>query len=282
MDKNMRKCIIKGALAVVMAVILVLSGVQGRRAEAAAKPKLSRKSVMLYVTQSKKLKVNHTKSKVKWSSSNKKIAKVSTKGNVKAVKAGKCTIYAKVKGRKLKCKVEVVTKEQYYGRNLYTLIRQKGSKGLSDVRRMSMKIKEKDAENYRIVTISAYPKKWQMEFAFNENLEEPDEVMKVNMNLDVSKDKAGQLKYVYEDRYSDCITRIQGKVEKSCDENRKGLDLTYCEAISGEEEESYRGTPRQKEWEMTAKDVKRAFTYYDKLLKKYAYSMKKIGFMNRL
>lgn len=63
---------------------------------------------MLYVAQSKKLKVNHTKAKVKWSSSNKKIAKVSKKGTVKAVKPGKCTIYAKVKGKKLKCKVEVV------------------------------------------------------------------------------------------------------------------------------------------------------------------------------
>lgn len=282
MDKKIWRCIRKNFLAVAMAAILVFSGVQGGTAEAAAKPKLNKNSVMMYVAQSKKLKVNHTKSKVKWSSSNKKIAKVSTKGTVKAVKAGKCTIYAKVKGRKLKCKVEVVTKEQYYGRNLYTLIRQKGAKGSSNVRRMSMKIKEKEAENCRIVIISAYPKKWQMEFAFNENLEEPDELMKVNINLDVSKDKTGQLKYVYEDRYSDCITRIQGKVEKNCDENRKGLDLTYCEVISEEEEESYRGTPRQKEWEMTAKDVKRAFTYYDKLLKKYGYSMKKIGFMNRL
>ena len=36
-----------------------------------------------------------------------------------------------------------------------------------------------------------------------------------------SKDKAGQLKYVYEDCYCDIITRIQGKVEKKCDENKK-------------------------------------------------------------
>ena len=124
-----------------MVAIFIFSGVQGCRVEAAAKPKLNKKSVMLYVAQSKKLKVNHTKAKVKWSSSNKKIAKVSKKGTVKAVKPGKCTIYAKVKGKKLKCKVEVVSKQQYYGRNLYMLVRQKGAKGSSDVRRISMKIK---------------------------------------------------------------------------------------------------------------------------------------------
>lgn len=280
MDKKIWRYIRKNFLAAAIAAILVFSGVQGGGAEAAAKPKLNKNSVMMYVAQSKKLKVNHTKSKIKWSSSNKKIAKVSTKGAVKAIKPGKCTIYATVKSKKLKCKVEVVSKQQYYGRNLYMLVRQKGVKASSNVRRVSMKIKEKDAENCRTVIISAYPKKWQMEFVFNENLEEPYELTKVNMNLDVSKDKAGQLKYVYEDRYSDCLTRVHGRIEKKCDENRKSLDLTYCEVIS--EEDSYKGMPREQEWAMTSKDVKKAFNYYDKLLKKYGYSMKKIGFMNRL
>lgn len=264
-----------------MVAIFIFFGVQGCRVEAAAKPKLNKKSVMLYVAQSKKLKVNHTKAKVKWSSSNKKIAKVSKKGTVKAVKPGKCTIYAKVKGKKLKCKVEVVSKQQYYGRNLYMLVRQKGAKGSSDVRRISMKIKEYDVENYRTVIISAYPKKWQMQFVFKEDLEEPYELTRVDIKLDVSKDKAGQLKYVYEDRYSDIITRIQGKVEKKCDENKKGLDLTYYEIIR-EEEDPDKGVPGEWAWPKTSENVKNAFSYYDDLLKKYGYSMKKIGFMNRL
>lgn len=281
MDKKIWRCIRKNFLAVAMVAIFVFSGVQGCRVEAAAKPKFNKKSVMLYVAQSKKLKVNHTKAKVKWSSSNKKIAKVSKKGTVKAVKPGKCTIYAKVKGKKLKCKVEVVSKQQYYGRNLYMLVRQKGAKGSSDVRRISMKIKEYDVENYRTVIISAYPKKWQMQFAFKEDLEEPYELTRVDIKLDVSKDKAGQLKYVYEDRYSDIITRIQGKVEKKCDENKKGLDLTYYEIIR-EEEDPDKGVPGEWAWPKTSENVKNAFSYYDDLLKKYGYSMKKIGFMNRL
>lgn len=161
------------------------------------------------------------------------------------------------------------------------LVRQKGAKGSSDVRRISMKIKQYDVEKYRTVIISAYPKKWQMQFVFKEDLEEPDELTRVDIKLDVSKDKAGQLKYVYEDGYSDIIYRIQGKVEKNCDENKKGLDLTYYEIIR-EEEDPDKGVPGEWAWPRTSENVKNAFSYYDDLLKKYGYSMKKNGFMNRL
>ncbi len=44
---------------------------------------------------------------VKWSSSNKKIAKVSKSGVVTGLKAGTCTITAKRSGAKAKCKVKV-------------------------------------------------------------------------------------------------------------------------------------------------------------------------------
>lgn len=56
------------------------------------------------------LKVRGTKSKVTWSSKNKKIATVSKKGKVKGVSSGKTTIVAKVNGVKLKCKVTVKAK----------------------------------------------------------------------------------------------------------------------------------------------------------------------------
>ena len=54
-----------------------------------------------------KLKISGTKSKVKWTSSNKKVATVSNKGNVKGKKIGRCTVTAKVDGIKLRCKVKV-------------------------------------------------------------------------------------------------------------------------------------------------------------------------------
>lgn len=45
--------------------------------------------------------------KIKWSSTNKKIATVSKKGRVKAKKIGTCYIIAKYKGKKYKCRVKV-------------------------------------------------------------------------------------------------------------------------------------------------------------------------------
>ena len=53
------------------------------------------------------LKVKGTSKKVKWSTSNKKVAKVSSKGKVTAVKKGTAYITAKVGSRKYVCKITV-------------------------------------------------------------------------------------------------------------------------------------------------------------------------------
>lgn len=75
---------------------------------ASAAPKLSQRKVSLTVGQKITLRVkNRGKKKVKWSSSNKKVAIVSSKGVVKAKKKGSAIITAKVGSRKLKCKVTV-------------------------------------------------------------------------------------------------------------------------------------------------------------------------------
>lgn len=73
----------------------------------AASPKLNTKSVTLTVGSKKKLKVKNTKTKIKWSSSNNKVVTVSSKGKITAKKKGNVTITAKVKNKKLKCKVIV-------------------------------------------------------------------------------------------------------------------------------------------------------------------------------
>ncbi len=69
--------------------------------------RLNKKTVSVYTGKTVKLKVKGTTKKVKWSSSNKKIATVSKKGVVKGKKAGSCKVFAKVAGVKLKCKVTV-------------------------------------------------------------------------------------------------------------------------------------------------------------------------------
>lgn len=76
----------------------------------AASLKLNKKKVTIYVGKSTTLKVKGKKKKVKWKSTNKKVAKVNKKGKVTGLKAGKSTIIAKVGKKSLKCKVTVKKK----------------------------------------------------------------------------------------------------------------------------------------------------------------------------
>lgn len=57
------------------------------------------------------LKVKNGTGKIKWSSSNKKVATVTSSGVVKLIKPGKVTITAVQNGKKMNCKVTVVSKE---------------------------------------------------------------------------------------------------------------------------------------------------------------------------
>ncbi|MBR1731699.1 MAG: Ig-like domain-containing protein, partial [Ruminococcus sp.] len=74
----------------------------------AKKIALSKKSATLTVGKKLTLMLNNaTASKVKWSTSNKKVATVTKKGVVKAKKKGKATVTAKYKGKKYTCKITV-------------------------------------------------------------------------------------------------------------------------------------------------------------------------------
>lgn len=70
--------------------------------------KLNKSKLTLQTGKTSKLKLKNTKKKVKWSSKNKKVATVSSKGVVKAVSVGKTTITAKSGKKKYSCKVTVV------------------------------------------------------------------------------------------------------------------------------------------------------------------------------
>lgn len=74
-----------------------------------AGPKISRKHVQIEVGKTVTLKVKGTgKSKVTWSSSNKKAATVTRKGVVKGIAPGTSTVRAKIGKKKLKCIVTVI------------------------------------------------------------------------------------------------------------------------------------------------------------------------------
>ncbi len=89
---------------------------------------LSKKSATITKGSKLKLKLNNAKaSKVKWSSSKKKVATVSKKGVVKAKKKGKTTVTAKYKGKKYKCKITVKAKTNNFSK-LKNYLLKKGTK----------------------------------------------------------------------------------------------------------------------------------------------------------
>lgn len=77
-------------------------------------PELNVKSKGLYANQTYQLKLNGTKVKPKWKSSNPKIAKVSSKGKITAVKKGTVTITAKANGKAYKCKIKVYNNQKSF------------------------------------------------------------------------------------------------------------------------------------------------------------------------
>ncbi|TAH67609.1 MAG: trypsin-like serine protease [Anaerolineaceae bacterium] len=73
----------------------------------AATVKLNKSELELYIDEAFTLKVSGTKSKPKWSSSKKTIAKVSSTGKVTGLKEGTAVITATIGSKKYKCNVKV-------------------------------------------------------------------------------------------------------------------------------------------------------------------------------
>lgn len=76
----------------------------------AATVKLNKKTASITVGKTVQLKLLNNNKKVTWTSSNKKIATVSSKGLVKGIKKGTCKITAKVGSKKYLCTVTVNAK----------------------------------------------------------------------------------------------------------------------------------------------------------------------------
>lgn len=135
----------KRVIASVLTYVMVLSMTIGvRTSEAAIKGSLNKKSVTIATGKSVCLKVKDKGSaRVRWSSSKKKVATVSSLGNVYGRKEGKTTITAKLtskgKSKKLKCKVTVV----------------KAAKSIQLVNKKGKKIKKISLDKFETVKIKA-------------------------------------------------------------------------------------------------------------------------------
>lgn len=80
-------------------------------AEAAKKPSLNKTNVFMSTADTVKLKVFNTNKKVTWSSSNKEVARINSKGKVTPVWFGKTVISAKIGKKILKCTVNVLEED---------------------------------------------------------------------------------------------------------------------------------------------------------------------------
>jgi len=103
-----------------LALIVTMMPMNLTNVNARTTTRLSSKKIVLQVGKTKKLKVKNKPAgvKVTWKSSKKKVATVSKKGKVKAKKAGKTTITAKVGKKKYKCRVIVRNKTNNVSQNV--------------------------------------------------------------------------------------------------------------------------------------------------------------------
>ena len=99
MEKARKSQQTKWLVVLLITAMIVALCTPAEQSEAAKKPRLSKKTVVLTVGKSKKVKVKYVnkKTKITWKSKNKKIATVSKTGKITAKKKGTAKIVVTVK-----------------------------------------------------------------------------------------------------------------------------------------------------------------------------------------
>lgn len=202
---------------------------QGKPLE--AKVKLNYKSAHLAPKDTLKLKVKGTKKKVKWSSSNKKVCTVSKKGKVKAKKTGTATIVARVKGKKLKCKIIVEKKSVNRARKLRNYVLKKGKYNKSKKAYELKWIYMDTSNNCKDAIISAYKGKYDLEFYYHRDEESSyrlDTTMTINLISGTTSIKQGSVEFFYDEDIDEGHdeTTYYGEITTAFDKKGNGLTLT--------------------------------------------------------
>ena len=261
---------------------------------AQAKAKLSKKTVYLARGESVQLRVTGAAGKTKWSSSSKSIAKVSKTGKVKAKNIGTATITAKVRGKKLKCKVIVEKKSVNRARVLRSYVLSKGK---------YKKAKKGYVLSYHVgkyntydATVTARKKDYALDF-FYEKHAESSYTERVSMKIDLITGEAqvrtGDVEVYYDydidETYDEDTT--YGTITTAFDGKGNGFLPTkyvwYTEDENGNTvtRESTEADVLASAKEGSKRRIKDAFAFWNEMfskkypaLKKAGVTMKKIGF----
>ena len=271
-------------IAVMICLVVAFMPALGGSAHAAS-VKLNKKTVYLAKGKTVKLKVKGTKAKVKWSSSNKKIATVSKSGKVKGKKIGKCTITAKVKGKKLKCKVIVESKAANQARKLRDYVLKKGKKD-SHTGYYTITREYTDPDNDESIIradIKAKKDSKKLTFEWSNNCSTPAEYYSVSMTINLISNKSvktGSLQTFFQDNYSDNVYTYRfGKISTKFDGGEAGITVTKLEDVDGETETIVTDpTQLKEETSYMGAGAALAFVDWNVLAKKAKVSMKSIGF----
>ena len=189
-----------------------LSGLKVAETAEAATVKLNKKDATIVVGDKVKLKIMNTKGKVKWSTSNKKVVAVSSKGMVKGKNDGTATIKAKVGNKTYTCKVKV-NKRLVIDKSVVT-ISKIGEKAIINVTVAGEgKLTEKST-NKAIIT-SKWNKKWSTKSGVQSN------------KLVITACKAGTAYVKLTDSKTGKRYSIKVKVNKEKSETKKVYNITY-------------------------------------------------------
>lgn len=101
------KGVVKGRKSGICKVVARFGGKKYACKVTVVNPRLNKKKITVYNSRSFRLKVTGGKGRIRWKSGNKKVATVSKKGTVTALKGGTCTVTAVRNGIALKCRITV-------------------------------------------------------------------------------------------------------------------------------------------------------------------------------
>ncbi len=150
-------------------------------------PSINKKSVIINKGNTYQLKLSGTKQKVNWSSNNKSIANVNTKGKVTAKNIGKVVINAKVNGVTYKCNITVKPKS--------------AKATLLCFNKEYQYDLDKDGKKEKIIIKTTQSKGTR----YNEYLEEYEEVINIKETLYINDNEIKSITFV--DEYGDGIQK---------------------------------------------------------------------------